>query len=300
MAIDLHQHLWTAGIVAQLRERARPPRLTGWTLQLSGEPDGVIDSEDHDPTARAALDPGVDRFVVGLSAALGLEYVDPEEAALVAKLWHEDARAFNQSDPRWSAWAFTGLVEPDHDALDAALAEDHIVGLQIPATAIVTPNALEQLAPVLDRAQRAGRPVFVHPGAATPVSGTTPTWWPAMVDYVGQLQAAWWAWHAAGPALLPDLRICFVAGAGLAPVLHERATARGAGRLRLDPNVYVETSSLGRQGIDALVRVLGIDNVCRGSDRPYAEPAQHDLGDAAERAISVTNPERLLTGSSQK
>ena len=56
---------------------------------------------------------------------------------------------------------------------------------------------------------------------------------------------------------------------------------------------YVDTSSYGRQGIDALTRVLGIDVIVLGSDRPYAEPADAQLGDAARHAISVTNPRRL-------
>ena len=45
-----------------------------------------------------------------------------------------------------------------------------------------------------------------------------------------QLQAAWWAWHAfGGRAEFPRLRLCFAAAAGLAPVHHERLTARGGG-----------------------------------------------------------------------
>ena len=40
--------------------------------------------------------------------------------------------------------------------------------------------------------------------------------------------------------------------------------------------------------------MLGIDVVCHGSDRPYAEPAQPALGDAALHAIRTGNPGRLL------
>ena len=87
-----------------------------------------------------------------------------------------------------------------------------------------------------------------------------------------------------------DLRICFVAGAGLAPVQHERFSARGGGRFVVDPDTYVDTSSYARQGVDALTRVLGIDVVVLGSDRPYAEPVDAHLGDAARHAIAVTNP----------
>jgi 6-methylsalicylate decarboxylase len=57
----------------------------------------------------------------------------------------------------------------------------------------------------------------------------------------------------------------------------------------------VETSTYGTQAVDAVVRVLGIDVVCRGSDRPYAVPVQPRLGsEAALHAISSSNPGRLL------
>jgi hypothetical protein len=117
------------------------------------------------------------------------------------------------------------------------------------------------------------------------------------VDYVAQLQAAWWAWHVEGRRLLPQLRLCFVAGAGLAPVHHERFATRSGNRFVVDPNAFVDTSSHGRQAVDALVRALGIDNIVLGSDRPYGEPADPQLGDAAAHAVSVVNPSRLLEGA---
>lgn len=60
--------------------------------------------------------------------------------------------------------------------------------------------------------------------------------------------------------------------------------------------MFVDTSSYGRQGLDHLTRALGIDPVVLGSDRPYAEPVETDLGRAARHAVSVTNPRRLLEG----
>ena len=94
-----------------------------------------------------------------------------------------------------------------------------------------------------------------------------------MVGYTTQLQAAWWGWHAArGRELYPGLRVLFAAGAGLAPVHHERHVARGGEPPTIDPDVFVDTSSYGPQALDALVRVLGIDVLALGSDRPYAAP----------------------------
>jgi hypothetical protein len=60
--------------------------------------------------------------------------------------------------------------------------------------------------------------------------------------------------------------------------------------------VFVDTSSYGPRGLDAVIRVLGIDNVVFGTDRPYAEPTDPGLGAAATVAIRRTNPHRLLEG----
>ncbi len=126
------------------------------------------------------------------------------------------------------------------------------------------------------------------------------SWWPAVVGYAAQLQAAWWAWHAADVrAAHPTLRVVFAAGAGLAPVHHERYAARGGSTGAVDPLVHVDTSSYGPQGLDALVRVLGIDALVLGSDRPYAAPVAPERwsqvgGEAAARAVRVTNPLRAL------
>jgi predicted TIM-barrel fold metal-dependent hydrolase len=178
--------------------------------------------------------------------------------------------------------------------------------VQIPATWMATPAALEELAPVLAVCEQANRPVLVHPGPVTGVrepghvvADVLPGWWPAVVNYPSQLQAAWWAWHTCGRALLPTLRIGFVAGAGLAPLHHERLTARGGRMGSIDPDVFVETSSYGPQAVDALIRVLGIDVVIRGSDLPYADPLPFGFGEAAEYAIDVANPHRFLYGGNR-
>jgi hypothetical protein len=56
----------------------------------------------------------------------------------------------------------------------------------------------------------------------------------------------------------------------------------------------VETSSNGRLAVAASVRALDAGVVVRGSDTPYAEPADPGLGDAGNRAVGSDNPARLL------
>jgi predicted TIM-barrel fold metal-dependent hydrolase len=209
--------------------------------------------------------------------------------------WHAGVATLPEG---FRGWAATTDTDPDLDALKGRLTGG-FVGLQVSAPALRTPRSLETLGNVLRLCESLGSPVLVHPGPVPPTPDV-PEWWPAVVDYPAQLQAAWWSWHAAGRAMFPDLRICFVAGAGLAPVHHERLTARGGGRYVVDAETYVDTSSYGRQGIDALTRVLGIDVIVLGSDRPYAEPADPHLGDAGRHAIWVANPRRLLGETSAR
>lgn len=302
-SVDVHQHLWPAALVEALRRRRTAPRLVGWTLHLAGEPPYEVDPAAHEPAKRAAAEPA-DRSLalVSLSAPLGIEALPPAEGEPLLGAWHEGAA---ELPAPFAAWASVSDIEPDVVGLARHL--DHgFVGLQLSATALATPAAIERLAPVLEVCARADRPVLVHPGPTPVRDGASrdgvdrlPDWWPALVHYPAQLQAAWWAWHVAGRGLVPGLRVCFAAGAGLAPAHHERLAARGGRLGRLDPDVFVDTSSYGPQALDALARVLGIDALVLGSDRPYAEPitpAELRMGAAATHAIQTDNPRRLLQG----
>lgn len=300
-SVDVHQHLWPPAFVEALRRRTAGPRLVGWRLHLPGEPAYDVDPGDHDVAARAARESAdADRVLVSLSSPLGLEDRPEDDARELLAIWHECAA---QLPAPFTPWAAASRVDPDLDGLKQAMGQG-FCGLQVPATWLATPADLESVAPALAVAEAHNRPVLVHPGpAAASVAQGLPGWWPALVPYVAQLHAAWWTWHVAGRALLPDLRVCFAAGAGLAPVQHERLAARG-GRLTqpgtpLDDRLFVDTSSYGPQAVDALARVLGIDAIVLGSDRPYADPldpARLGFGAAADRAIRHLNPLRLLDG----
>lgn len=289
--IDVHQHLWPEPFLDALRARRRPPCLRDWTLLLSGEPDYQVDPGAHDPTTRAEREraDGTGLALVSLSSPLGIEWLDPDEAEPLLAAWHDGAAGLPQP---FAPWASVNLLEPDLTALDRLLAGP-FVGVQLPADALARPSDLERLGPVLRRCELAGLPVLVHPGRAGDAS-QLPRWWAPVVDYPATLASAWWSWHAAGRELFPSLRICFVAAAGLAPLHHERLRARGGTSGPVDPEVFVDTSSYGPQALDAVIRVLGIDVVVLGSDRPYAEPTDPGLGAAATAAIRRANPRRLL------
>jgi hypothetical protein len=293
-AIDVHQHLWPTELIDALRARRRAPRIVGWTLLLDGEPPYDVTPADHQSSARRALDGG--RIVIGLSSPLGIEDLPAGEGADLLTAWHDGAAALR---PDFDAWVSVNRQDPDLAAA-ATLLADGFAGLQIPATWLSTPASLDKLADVLAVAADADRPVFVHPGPVAPVTDPEdirPSWWAAVVDYPSQLLAAWWSWHAVGRSLFPDLRICFAAGAGLAPVHHERFLARGGRPLVVDRHTFVDTSSYSRQGVDSLIRVLGVDPIVIGSDRPYGLPFVTDQGDALDQAFRHTNPLRLLEGT---
>ncbi|MEI5672207.1 MULTISPECIES: amidohydrolase [unclassified Nocardioides] len=290
-AIDLHQHLWPEPLLELLRRRTRAPYLRGWTLHTEGEAPYDVRPADHDVERRIDLDraAGTGLACVSLSAPLGLESLPREEAGAALDAWHAGAAAL---PGHFAAWASVPTHQPDLDAL-AALLAGPFVGVQLAATQVATPSGWDAVGDVLAVAEAAGKPVFVHPGPTA--VDEAPAWWAPVVGYVAQLQAAWWGWHAAGGrAQHPTLRLVFAAGAGLAPLQHERLAARGGDAGVVDRDVFVETSSYGAQGVDALIRVLGIDVVALGSDRPYAAPLPALFGEAATRAIRTDNPLRAL------
>lgn len=295
MRIDCHQHLWPAAFVNALRARTTLPRMEDWTLLVLGEAPYEIRAAEHDVEVRRAREirEGKDQVLLSLSSPLGIEHLPLDEARKLIDTWHDSALELGEP---FHIWAATPVAEFDLDGLQQILARERVAGLQLPATALDTPAAVLRMKPVLDILQAANLPLLVHPGPA-PATEDTPSWWPAMVPYVSQLHAAWLAWHAVGRAQHPQLRIAFVALAGLAPLHHERLAARGGEFGAVDPLVYYETSSYDTRAIDATIRVVGVDPIVHGSDRPYAEPRDPGLGHAFTHALFSANPEHLLRGT---
>lgn len=310
--VDVHQHLWPEALIAALRLRREPPRLRGWTLELRGEPRHPIDPHQHDPDTRArqAAADGLDLALVSLSSPLGIESLPPGEADELLEAYHEGVLALPAP---FGGWAAACLTRVDPDAVARQLASG-FVGLQLPATTLLDDAGYQRVAPLLDLLEEEGRPLLVHPGPVAPggprsvapgvsvpreprdasVAPGTPRWWPAVVSYVQQMHAAWFAFRVHARPRHPRLRVCFAMLAGLAPLHGERFAARSGERTTVDPDVFLDISSYGTRAVDAVVRVLGIDGLVNGSDRPYAEPVSLDLGAAARHAIRSANAIRLL------
>jgi predicted TIM-barrel fold metal-dependent hydrolase len=291
VAIDVHQHLWPEPLVAELRRRHEPPRLVGWTLHLRGEPEFVVDPEHHDARIRAELveADGLDTALISLSSPLGIESLPAEQAAPLLRAYHDGVAAL---PTQFRAWAAASLTEVDPGAVARAL-DRGCVGLQLPATALLDAAGYARCQPLLALLEQRGQPLFIHPGPA-PLTLGGPAWWAPLVPYVHQMHAAWYAFGVYGRPAHPRLRVCFAMLAGLAPLHSERFAARGTGNGEVDPGCYVETSSYGPRAVDATLRVLGIDVIVHGSDRPYATPADLRLDPAARFAVRDTNPIHLL------
>jgi hypothetical protein len=313
--IDVHQHVWPEPLIEALRARRTPPRMREWTLELAGEPDYEVDPRAHDPDERAAVAraDGLDLALVSLSSPLGIESLARQEATELITAYHDGALALPEPFGAWAAACLTGV---DAGALSHEL-ERGFVGLQLPATSLLDAAGYENAGPLLEVLEEAGLPLLVHPGPVAgggPVGGggpeagggstrgaapvapakDEPPWWPAVVTYVQQMHAAWFAFRVHGRPRHPRLRVCFAMLAGLAPLHSERVAARAGDRGVVDQDVFLEVSSYGTRAVDATVRVLGIDALVNGSDRPYAEPPSLDLGPAAVHAIRSANAMRLL------
>jgi hypothetical protein len=296
--VDVHQHVWPDALVEELRRRSQPPRLDGWTLLTSGEPPFEVNPADHDIPRRAAqaARDGAGLVVIGLSSPLGIEYLAPEKAEPLLDAYHN---GLAELGPPFVGWAAACLTEIDAAGLVKQL-DCGFAGLQLPASAVAGEFGYRWCSPLLEVLAERDLPLFIHPGPAAGAAGS-PAWWAALVPYVQQLHAAWFAFRAFGRPAYPRLRVCFTALAGLGPLHGERLAARGGAdpmaRGVVDPHMFVETSSYGNRAVDSVLRVLGVDMLVFGSDRPYAQPHPDlGLGEAARQAIRVTNPVRLLQG----
>ena len=289
----MHQHLWTEGLVAALARRTSAPRLErrggGWILHLAGEPPLPLGGLPDDPARRAGSlsAQGVDMAIVALSSALGVEDLPADEAREIVEAWNDDAAVL---PGRLGAWGAVALRDADPLDVDALL-DRGLVGLCLPAHALATPDALDAVGPLLEALSRRGAPLFVHPGPAS-----AGAWLPTLTDYVGGLSAAWLAWALHGRAAHPELRVCFAALGGLAPLQLERLAARGhahhAALAAADPLLFHDTSSYGPLAIEAVVRALGPGSLVHGSDWPWAEPAEPSP--LLSRPLLQDNPAALL------
>ena len=293
-AIDVHQHLWPERLLSALAARRHPPRLVrapaGWELLLDAEPPSPILPTDHDPERRATLveADGLDGALIALSSPLGIEALPAGEAEPLLEAYHEGVQALGAPFGWWGAVA---LDRPRPDAVDRLLAAG-AAGISIPAGALASRRGLDRVGPLLERVERHGAPLFVHPGPAPwrPMAWTGsawPGWWPALTSYVTQLHEAWHAWMAWGREQHPLLTVVWAMLAGGAPLHAERLAARG-GIEWTDLFSFYDVSSYGLRAIDAMAGAVGADRLVHGSDRPVVDPPDVPAGLARALQANAT------------
>jgi predicted TIM-barrel fold metal-dependent hydrolase len=298
--VDVHQHLLGEPLVEALARRTAAPRLIprreGWTFRVAAEPDSILVVEATDAELRRAdLEAdGIDRALVALSTALGIESLPADEATALIEAHHQ---GLEELPVEFRGWGAVPLADPELDpaAVDSAL-DRGCIGITLPATALADPAGVERLGPLLARLEERGAPLFVHPGPVVdPATARLPHWWPALTDYVAQMGAAWFAFLHAGRAAHPRLRVLFAMLAGGAPLQLERFVARGGeAPAAPDPAVFYDTSSYGPRMLEAMLDAVGPEQLVYGSDRPVVDPAAPRLDGALGQALLTTNPNRLL------
>ena len=290
---DLHQHLWPEGLLRLLAQRTAPPRLRrddrGWTLELAGERPSPIDLSTHDPVARAdgARADGLERVIVAPSTPLGIEALPPREARPLLDAFHAGVLELGAPFGLWASASQPAELD--------ALLDAGATGLCLPAEALAGPDALRRAAPLLERLAERGAPLLVHPGPAA--DAAAPSWWPAMTSYVAAMQAAWLAWAEWGRAAHPELRVVWAMLAGCAPLHVERLAARGGPADAVhDDRSWFDVSSYGPKAVDAMLRVVGVDRLVHGTDRPVVDPPSlAALGPAFRHAVTRVNPAQAVS-----
>jgi predicted TIM-barrel fold metal-dependent hydrolase len=310
--VDLHQHLWPEGFISALAARDRSPRVCGsgdgMRLELGFEPGGAMSPAAHDPDRRLAiLDAGeIDAAVISISTPIGVESLPEDEACPLLDAYHDGiAEIAAGSGGRIRAFAAACLAASDAGAAGVARRlEQGFVGLSLPSEALATPAGLDLCAPLLQVLERAGRPLFVHPGPAPwtrpdPADARLPAWWTPLAQYPSWSLRAFATWRALGAAAYPALRVVFAIMAGGAPFLEGRwRTFNGRARA-IDRNLFLDSASCQRLDLELALAAYGAEQIVLGTDVPVIDPtpllgALEALGPYVDRAVAERNPARVL------
>jgi predicted TIM-barrel fold metal-dependent hydrolase len=284
--VDIHQHFWPEAFIEALGRRNAPPRLHDGVLELA---EGVyrVDLANHDPARRVAeLDAqGIDVAVLSLQPTLGFEALPVEEVDELTALWH------------------TGTLEvvAASGGRFAVLASGRVlrgcVGAVVPGFAL---RDIDALSPLLAELTAGGGFLLVHPSGGAPPPGA-PEWWPGIVDYSSEMQAAYFTWLSYAQPLWSSVNVIFAILAGGGPFQLERLASRGLDvRSALHRNVYFDTASYGRRALELCIETFGVHQLVYGSDVPVVDPmptlnAVRGFGESVVQLITADNPSRLLS-----
>ena len=283
-SFDVHQHLWPPSFVAALAEREVEPYLEGTILHCS-EGSSETDLDAHDLGTRLALLDryGIDVAVVSLQPSLGFQLLDDTDRDHLEQIWEEGILEITA--------AANGRIR----ALSVRRPRAGFFGVTVGTESLTDIDAIET---TLD-ALRGGGYLFVHPVASSP-HPDAPAWWPAVVEYTGHMQEAYFFWLAHCQERWPDVNVVFAIGAGGGPIQLERLESRGIeiSTARHD-NIFYDTASYGHRGLDLEIDLFGSEQMVFGTDTPVVSTAVgcealSELGESTARQIRVQSPLRLF------
>ena len=342
MRLDVHQHLWTPPLLDALAERDRCRSSDGWT-----------GSRSCSCGRRAALRRSTPPRSRGPPRAASCA-----PTGSIARSWRSAARSGSRRSPatrpqplidahldgvlalgdRFGAWGPLGARRIPTPMTSTTCSRRGCVGVSLPACALAGATRCAAWA----RCSSASPRTVVRRCSCTPGRGpgrgaprrrsTSRLWWPALTDYVAQMQAAWLAFAAAGRREHPEAgdrvrdagRRRAAAGRApghsrrpadrparpAAPSMTPRATGRGpsrpwrvgwrsrAARLRLGPSGRAEPLRTGRERElqENAARLLAAGGACRHEPAPL--PSSSDLPAelaADARALAPPRPPRGRT-----
>jgi 6-methylsalicylate decarboxylase len=277
-------------------------------LELAFEPAGPIAATAHDPELRLAVlaESGIDTAVISISSPCGVEALPEDDARPLLDAYHRGiSELVGWSNGRLLAFAAACLNATDAGAADVAeRLEAGFAGLSLPSEALATPAGLDLCAPLLELLERAGRPLFVHPGPAPwtptePADPRLPAWWTPLAQYPAWSLRAFATWRALGAAAYPRLRVVFAIMAGGAPFLEGRWRTFSGLAGGIDRNVFLDTASCQRLDLELALAAYGAEQIVLGTDIPIIDPAPllrslDALGPAVFEAVADRNPARVL------
>ena len=278
------------------------------SLELGWEPDCQIDLRNHDPQRRIAeLDRmEIDSAVISISTPVGCEALPAEQATPLVDAYNTGIEQLaGESGGRLQAMAAV-VVDDIEGSLGSVseLLDRGFAGVTVPSETLATPESVERASPLLNLVESRNSPLLVHPGPAPwtpqePAPGSLPGWWTSVGQYPSWSQRAFFTWRAVGRRLHPQLRTVWAILAGGAPVLEHRWRVFSGEQGSIDPNLFLDTASAGREALELTLSTYGAEQVVYGSDHPVIawEPtrrAVEALGLGAVDLMLEQNPARVL------
>ena len=293
-AIDLHQHLWPEPFVELLRRRTRAPYLRGWTAghrRRAGRTTCARTTTTWTAGSRWTAGPG---SAWPASASPPRSASSPCRAPRRRRSSTPGTRARSTCPPTSRPGRRCRPPSPTSSAWPDLL-DGPFVGVQLPATELVTPAGWDALGDVLRVAELSGKPVLRAPRTllargrrAVLVVARRRVRRAAAGRLVGLARLRTAARSSRGSASssrpVPGWRRCTTSGSPRAAATTARSTPTSSSTPR----------RTARRGSTPWPAPSGSTSSCSAATVRTPSPLQQVLGEAATQVVRVDNPRRAL------